>query len=217
MCEIKNVTDKQMEAIARPLPAEAVSPHPTKKFLSSIKSIYVTERLNEVFGVGKWKVETEVVDKEGKMVVVKLKFSIPEYGIYYECFGGNDNSDLGDAYKGATTDAITKVASWLGIGSEVFKGKAKTGPSETSPRPKQQPRPGVAQNTKKRLTAEIFDNQELLDKLLNWMYGFLTTEGYPKDFDPGARLLKFYETDGEVLDRFSQLFESYRQARNNSR
>lgn len=217
MCEIKNVTDKQMEAIARPLPAEAVSPHPTKKFLSSIKSIYVTERLNEVFGVGKWKVETEVVDKEGKMVVVKLKFSIPEYGIYYECFGGNDNSDLGDAYKGATTDAITKVASWLGIGSEVFKGKAKTGQSETSSRPKQQPRPEVAQNTKKRLTAEIFDNQELLDKLLNWMYGFLTTEGYPKDFDPGARLLKFYEADGEVLDRFSQLFESYHQARNNSR
>lgn len=217
MCEIKNVTDKQMEAIARPLPAEAVSPHPTKKFLSSIKSIYVTERLNEVFGVGKWKVETEVVDKEGKMVVVKLKFSIPEYGIYYECFGGNDNSDLGDAYKGATTDAITKVASWLGIGSEVFKGKAKTGQSETSSRPKQQPGPEVSQNTKKRLTAEIFNNDELLDKLLSWMYGFLTTEGYPKDFDPGARLLKFYEADGEVLDRFSQLFESYRQARNNSR
>lgn len=217
MCEIKNVTDKQMEAIARPLPAEAVSPHPTKKFLSSIKSIYVTERLNEVFGVGKWKVETEVVDKEGKMVVVKLKFSIPEYGIYYECFGGNDNSDLGDAYKGATTDAITKVASWLGIGSEVFKGKAKTGQSETSSRPKQQPKPEVTQNTKKRLTADIFNDNELLDKLLNWMYGFLTTEGYPKDFDPGARLLKLYEADGEVLDRFSQLFESYRQTRNNSR
>ena len=26
----------------------------------------------------------------------------------YESFGGNDNQDLGDAYKGATTDAITK-------------------------------------------------------------------------------------------------------------
>lgn len=217
MCEIKNVTDKQMEAIARPLPAEAVSPHPTKKFLSSIKSIYVTERLNEVFGVGKWKVETEVVDKEGKMVVVKLKFSIPEYGIYYECFGGNDNSDLGDAYKGATTDAITKVASWLGIGSEVFKDKAKQGRPKTSSKSNQKPGQKEVQNAKKRLTAEIFDNQELLDKLLNWMYGFLTTEGYPKDFDPGAHLLKFYEADGEVLDRFSQLFESYRQARNNSR
>lgn len=72
-------------------------------------------------------------------------------------------------------------------------------------------------STKKRLTAEIFNDNELLDKLLSWMYGFLTTEGYPKDFDPGAHLLKFYEADGEVLDRFSQLFESYRQARNNSR
>ena len=110
MCEIKNVTDTQMEAIARPLPAEAVSPHPTKKFLSSIKSIYVTERLNEVFGVGKWKVETEVVDKEGKMVVVKLKFSIPEYGIYYECFGGYDHFHPRRPHKGASTAAITNVA-----------------------------------------------------------------------------------------------------------
>ena len=85
MCEIKNMTEQQRAALSRPLPAEAVSPHPTKKCLSSIKSIYVTERLNEVFGTGKWRTETEVVDKDGKMVVVKLKFSIPEYEIYYEC------------------------------------------------------------------------------------------------------------------------------------
>lgn len=88
--------------------------------------------------------------------------------------------------------------------------------SNVQPKPIQS-LPSQPQATKKRLTAEIFDKQELLDKLLNWMYGFLTTEGYPKDFDPGAHLLKFYEADGEVLDRFSQLFESYRQARNNSR
>ena len=88
--------------------------------------------------------------------------------------------------------------------------------SNVQPKPVQS-LPTQPQATKKRLTAEIFDNQGLLNKLLNWMYGFLTTEGYPKDFDPGAHLLKFYEADGEVLDRFSQLFESYRQARNNKR
>lgn len=54
------------------------------------------------------------------MVVVKVTLEIPEYGVYYESFGGNDNGgegsknfDLGDAYKGATTDAITKIASFM--------------------------------------------------------------------------------------------------------
>ena len=121
--ETRTITPEQKAALDRRLPDEAVSQHPTKKFLSSIKSIYVTERLNEVFGVGSWRVETEIVERSERMVVVKLRFSIPEYGIYYECYGGNDNPDLGDAYKGATTDAITKVASWLGIGADVFKGK----------------------------------------------------------------------------------------------
>ena len=62
------------------------------------------------------------------MVVIKLIFTIPSYGIYYECYGGNDNGgensknfDLGDAYKGATTDALTKIGSFLEIGIDVFK------------------------------------------------------------------------------------------------
>ena len=97
--ETRTITPEQKEALDRRLPDEAVSQHPTKKFLSSIKSIYVTERLNEVFGVGSWRVETEIVERAERMVVVKLRFSIPEYGIYYECFGGNDNVDLGDAAK----------------------------------------------------------------------------------------------------------------------
>lgn len=46
--ETRTITPEQKEALDRRLPDEAVSQHPTKKFLSSIKSIYVTERLNEV-------------------------------------------------------------------------------------------------------------------------------------------------------------------------
>ena len=91
--------------------------------MSTIKAIYVTERLNDVFGVGSWKVKTDFIDKCDKMIVVKTTLEIPEYGIYYESFGGNDNQDVGDAYKGATTDAITKIGSYLGIGIDVFKGK----------------------------------------------------------------------------------------------
>lgn len=136
------ITDEMRDKLKAPLPPEAISKHPTKTFLSSIKAIYVTERLNDVFGIGSWRTKVEhietketevyikdkvgnVTDKKRKvtMVVVKTTFEIPEYGVYYECYGGNDNEDLGDAYKGATTDAITKVGSFLEIGIDVFKGK----------------------------------------------------------------------------------------------
>lgn len=127
----KEVTKEMREKLREPLPKEAVSKHPTKTFLSSIKAIYVTERLNDVFGVGSWTTKVDYVatqtttDKMGDMVVVKTTFEIPAYGIYYECYGGNDNKDLGDAYKGATTDALTKVGSFLEIGIDVFKGKSE--------------------------------------------------------------------------------------------
>lgn len=121
--EKKTLSNEQVAMLLKPLPQEAISQHPTKTFLSTIKAIYVTERLNEVFGVGAWKTKTEFVERVDKMVVTKTTLEIPEYGIYYEQFGGNDNQDLGDAYKGATTDAITKIGSYLGIAHEVFKGK----------------------------------------------------------------------------------------------
>lgn len=133
---MEKLSPEQIALIKKPLPAEAISKHPTKTYLSSIKAIYVTERLNEVFGIGAWqvKVKKEVdLDAVKGMTIVHVTFEIPSYWIYYECFGGNDNGgetnknfDLGDAYKGATTDAITKIASWIGIGIDVFKGKWTT-------------------------------------------------------------------------------------------
>ena len=45
----------------------------------------------------------------------------------------------------------------------------------------------------------------------------LTTDNYAADFDAGARLLKYRDADAEVVDRFSALFESYRQARKNAK
>lgn len=120
------------EELSKPLPPEAITQHPTKTYLSSIKAVYVTERFNTVFGIGKWtqKVRKEHVDFETGMVVVHVTFEVPELNIYYESFGGNDNGgsgsknfDLGDAYKGATTDALTKIGSYLEVAIDVFKGK----------------------------------------------------------------------------------------------
>ena len=138
--EIKQVSKEMREVLRMPLPSCAVSKHPTKTFLSSIKAIYVTERLNEVFGIGTWQTRVEhITTTEKSMVVIKLIFTIPSYGIYYECYGGNDNGgensknfDLGDAYKGATTDALTKIGSFLEIGIDVFKGLHTTPPPATN-------------------------------------------------------------------------------------
>ena len=107
--------------LKEPLPREAVSPNPQKPGLSVIKVIYVVERLNDVFGLNGWHVDNEVVET-GRMVVVRATLSIPRYAIAIEQFGGNDNPDRGDAYKGACTDALSKCASYLGIGMDVYKG-----------------------------------------------------------------------------------------------
>lgn len=111
------------EELSKELPKEALQPIPGKPYLTGIKGIYVTERFNEVFGVGGWRVKVEFVERKDEAVVVKVIFEVPDKGIYYECYGGNNNKDLGDAYKGATTDALTKIGSYLGVGLEVFKGK----------------------------------------------------------------------------------------------
>lgn len=131
MDNIKLISDDMRAALRKPLPPEAVKPHPTKNYLSSIKAIYVIERLNEVFGIGSWHLRSTIVNDKTSMIVVQSTLTIPAYGIELESFGGNDNGgegsknfDLGDAYKGATTDALTKICSFLEIGIDVFKGLA---------------------------------------------------------------------------------------------
>lgn len=153
--ELKKITKEQEQLLRQPLPAEAKKPHPTKKFLTTINAIYVTERLNDVFGIGSWSVKSEKVESKDKMMVVKTTLSIPEYGIEYECYGGNDNPDLGDAYKGAVTDAITKIGSWLGIGVEVWKNQPQVVPAQ------------VPQQVKRRIINDaLLDNPERCNKMI---------------------------------------------------
>jgi hypothetical protein len=124
------LTDKQIETLNAKLPDWAVSQHPTKKFLS------VINRLNEVFGVGVWNYEVEKVGHErvnqgkreaweaaAKGTLTVGSFSDEGSMISLEQFGGSINDDLGDAYKGAGTDALTKISSYLGIGASIYKGK----------------------------------------------------------------------------------------------
>ncbi|SOD81101.1 Rad52/Rad22 family DNA repair protein [Spirosoma fluviale] len=137
------LTEEQILLLQKPLPDAAISPHPTKKNMSSIRPIYVVERLNEVFGVGQWSLKTDLLPVNGNgdtiltinkitstnkerteySCIVKTILTIPEYGIYYECIAGSTNDDMGDAAKGGISDGLSKICSWLGIGMAVYKGE----------------------------------------------------------------------------------------------
>jgi hypothetical protein len=139
---MKPLSPEQLAKIAEPLPPEAIAAHPRMAGLSTIKGIFVTERLNQVFGVGAWVVKTDLsapiatvhtTTNAGRerieyTAVAKTIFTVPAHDIYYECIASSTNSDPGDAAKGATTDAITKIASWIGIGIDVYKGKHGAAP-----------------------------------------------------------------------------------------
>jgi hypothetical protein len=148
MQQSMELPEEVKKILQQPLPPAAVKQHPVKKFLSTINPIHVVERLNQAFGIGGWYTNKRPVlqDRDAKMVVLDVEFFVPKYGIYLNNFGGNDNADIGDAYKGAYTDAITKIASYLGIGAEVWKDD-KQGGQRTSyaPQQKQPPRSGAKQ------------------------------------------------------------------------
>ena len=143
---MKPLSPEQLAKIAEPLPPEAIAAHPRMAGLSTIKGIFVTERLNQVFGVGAWGVRTDLsapitsaiaTTRDGRerieyTAVAKTIFTVPAHDIYYECIASSTNSDPGDAAKGATTDAITKIASWIGIGIDVYKGKHGAAPKPTN-------------------------------------------------------------------------------------
>lgn len=109
------------EILNRPMPKQALRELPHKKGMTAITPIYVTERLNEAFGLGGWQFEPEIISDSEKMVVIKGVLTVPSLNIRRVQFGGNDNRDRGDAYKGAVTDALGKCASMLGIGAHVYR------------------------------------------------------------------------------------------------
>lgn len=188
----------QEAKLKAPLPSEAIKQHPSKTYLSTICDIYVIERLNEVFGVGSWKLKVEHITTQGKMVVVKVLFTIPEYNIEYECYGGNDNSDLGDAYKGATTDALTKICSWLGIANEVWKNKTSQERTQTS-----NPTTRSKSQTKQKLTTEALMDDAFADKVCEWLHSkYIARKNASTTIADIIRY--YYECDEETITNLSK-------------
>lgn len=125
----RQLISKEMRSQLRaPFPDEAYSSHPTKTFLTVLKAMYVTERLNDVFGIGRWTVETEIIERTEDYVLVQSEFHSLDYDIVVpKQFGGHKttgkNTEIADGYKSAMTDSISKIASYLEVGIDMFKGK----------------------------------------------------------------------------------------------
>jgi hypothetical protein len=205
--EYKKLTAEQVAMLNEPLPAKALKQHPTKAFLTTINSIYVTERLNKVFGVGAWRVKPELQEADGKMVVVKTTLTIPEYGIEYECYGGNDNADRGDAYKGAVTDAITKIGSWLGIGAEVWKNEAG---KQSAPRlqPAQTKQATAQPQERKRNPITLAEAKEHELGFMSWLY---QKYQFDKNIDVEKTITDNYECDFATVSYLRNKFNEYKE------
>jgi len=170
----------KIKLLNKKLPAWAIKEHPTKKNMTVIHPMAVIERLNEVFGMGKWNFKTEYIscDKEiqevsvyenGKktdkkkdrtvyMSAVKGILEIPEEGIHIEQFGGSTNDDKGDALKGGATDALTKIASYLNIGAEIYKGKGNVDVN-------------AKEETAKEKALRLVEEAETIEKLQSLLQG----------------------------------------------
>lgn len=160
----------KIKLLNQKLPAWAIKEHPTKKNMTVIHPMAVIERLNEVFGMGAWNFKTDYIscDKEIQktkngertvyMSAVKGILEIPEEGIHIEQFGGSTNDDKGDALKGGATDALTKIASYLNIGAEIYKGKGNVDVN-------------AKEETAKEKALRLIEEAETIEKLQSLLQG----------------------------------------------
>lgn len=126
--EKKSISKEMRDALRADFPEEAYSAHPSKTFLTTLKAMFVTERLNDVFGIGRWTVHHEVVLTTNDYVLVSGTFESLDYDVHIPTqYGGHQttgkNTEIADGYKSAITDCISKIASYLEVGIRMFKGE----------------------------------------------------------------------------------------------
>lgn len=121
------ITKDMGKKLKEPIDQKYLKQHPSKRYLTVINPMAVIERLNDVIGVGSWHWVIEAVSpptKEDGRYTATAKGRLTIGSCIIEQFGGSTNDDAGDALKGAATDALTKCASYLGIGFEIYSGQS---------------------------------------------------------------------------------------------
>ena len=178
------------EILNRDLPSAALKLLAHKPGMTAITPIYVTDRMNEAFGIGGWQFEPEVINDSDKMVIMRGVLTIPSINARIVQFGGNDNRDRGDAYKGAATDALTKCCSYLGVGAHVWRNNQPREVESASPAPATpSSKPNSASQRKKaefdrvaELESELEKHEDAANKLLTEI-GWIETGQTFRDLD----------------------------------
>lgn len=127
MTEKKPVTQAMRNELRKGFPDAAYSFLAHKPEFTTLKAMYITERLNDVFGLGRWTIEFNIVEKTAENIVLQGEFISYDYDIHVpKQFGGHSlnrkGMELADAYKSAVTDCQSKIVSYLEIGIDMFKG-----------------------------------------------------------------------------------------------
>jgi hypothetical protein len=114
------------EKLRAPFSKDAYSQDTSRGFaLTSLKAQYVVERLNEVLGFMNWSHGGEYELQEDGSVLFKGALVVNLDGRTNRFFGvgyAAKKKNIGDAYKGAKTDSLSKCASQIGVGNDAFKG-----------------------------------------------------------------------------------------------
>jgi len=117
----RELTKEMIEKLRAPFPPEALEVLTYGAKLTTIKAMYVIERLNDVFGTGRW-IHHHKIISVGKDVIALGRLEILDYDVIVpEQYGGMSGANA-DSYKGAVTNSLSKCASYLGVGIDVFKG-----------------------------------------------------------------------------------------------
>ena len=128
--------DVRYQDLKKPFPKEALSTDSSRGFdLTSVKAQYVVERLNEVVGINNWRHQGDYELVEGGVIFKgSLIISRGLDGTVRDAVGyAQIKRNIGDAYKGAKTDSLSKCASQFGLANEVFKGNVAP-PSKSKPK-----------------------------------------------------------------------------------
>ena len=118
----------------------------------------VVDAMNETFGIGNWgfkELSSEVVsDEKTTMAISQVEAFLRDIEFRPAAWGQQKvtRGDIGDAKKGAQTDALKKALSYFSIGNRAYQGllKETSGNGHGSghgSQPAAQPRPQTVKNT----------------------------------------------------------------------
>jgi len=143
MKDLKIINNEIREKLRAEFPKAAYKKHPTKTYLTTLKAAFIFERLNDVFGIGRWDFTHEIIISTSENVVLLGTLHILDY----ECkvpsqYGGHSTKEtfkgyeLSDIYKSAVTDSLSKCASYIEIGIDMFKGLVSGNGESSAPKRK---------------------------------------------------------------------------------